>query len=152
MAKCWIVVADSGRARIFEGDTRARTLDERADLVHPESRARDRELTSDREGRAFDSVGRGRHHLAPQVSRHDHEADEFARTLVENLRAGLGRGAFKRWRLAAPPAFLGRVRKHLDAKLDAALEETLDKNLVKATNDDIAAHFFASGGRSRATD
>ena len=57
MSQAWIVVADSARARIFEADSHSGSCSEVADLTHPASRAHERDLASDRPGRAFDRSG-----------------------------------------------------------------------------------------------
>lgn len=147
MAKSWIVVADSAEVRIFDADTRTRDLTEIAALIHPESRARDGELASDRPGRAFDSVGGGRHGMSKHVSPHEHEADLFARRIAERLSVGRESGEFEHLQLAAPPAFLGLLRKHLDSKVSNILQKTVTKNLVHENPDAIAVQFFGPGNQ-----
>ncbi len=147
MAKSWIVIADSARVRIFDADSLTRECTEIAALIHPESRAHERDLVSDRGGRAFDSVGRGRHGMTKHVSPHEHEAELFARRIADRLSDGLDAGEFKHLQLAAPPAFLGMLRKYLDNNVRALLGKVINKNLVHETPDKIAAHFFGSRKR-----
>jgi protein required for attachment to host cells len=142
MAKSWVVVADSARVRIFDADSRTREFSEIEGMVHPESRAHERDLTSDRSGRAFDSVGGGRHGMTKHVSPHEHEAELFARRIAERLTDAHNAGEFKRLQLAAPPAFLGLLRKVLDSRLQNGLEKVVNKNLVHEKPDAIAVHFF----------
>jgi protein required for attachment to host cells len=149
MAKSWIVVADSARARIFDAESKTCECTEIAGLVHPESRSHERDLVSDRGGRAFDSVGGGRHEMTKHVSPHEHEADLFARRIAEWLNNGHDAGEFERLQLAAPPAFLGVLRKCLDGKLQERLEKVINKNLVHETPDTIAVHFFGPRGRAK---
>lgn len=146
MGQVRIVVADSARARLFDADPRAGTIDEIGALVHPESRAKNLDLTSDKGGRAFDSAGKGRHAMSPHTSPHKLEADIFARELAEHLHTARLAGEFKRIHLSAPPAFLGLLRKHLDHDARDCIGTTLDKNLVHETPAEIARQFFAPGG------
>ena len=146
MRKHWIVVADAARARIFDADAEARAVSEVAALVHPESRAHDRELESDRGGRSFDSVGEGRHAMSRHVSPHDMEADRFARRLAGRLHEGTQQGEFTLLDIAAPPAFMGLLRKHLKNDVRSVLEIALTKDLVAASPEAIAAQFL---GRKR---
>lgn len=149
MAKSWVVVADSARVRIFDADSRTRQFTEIEGLVHPESRAHERDLISDRSGRAFDSVGGGRHGVSKHVSPHEHEAELFARRIGARLIDGYNAGEFKRLQIAAPPAFLGLLRKQLDANVRGRLDTVINKNLVHEKPDDIARHFFGPARRVR---
>ena len=142
MTKSWIVVADSARVRIFEADSRTRKCTEFAGLVHPESRLHGRDLTSSPDGRTFDSVGGGRHGMSQHQSPHEHEAEVFARRIAEWLSISHTAGEFEHLHLAAPPAFLGILRKCLDDHISKLLEKVVTKNLVHETPDSIASHFF----------
>jgi protein required for attachment to host cells len=142
MARSWIVVTDSARARIFDTDTQTQELSEITDLVHPQSRSRSHELNADRAGRTFDRVGGASHAKSKHVSPHEHEADLFARQIADQLTTAYAAGRFTRLRLSAPPAFLGILRKHLDDELTSVLDKTITKNLVQETPEAIAMHFF----------
>ena len=150
MAKSWIVVADSARARIFEFDPRAREFDELTGLVHEQSRSRGSDLSADKDGRSFDSRGSGRHGLERHTSPHEHEAELFARLIVERLAAGQKTGAYQKFHLAAPPAFLGILRKCLDQSLQDCLDKVLNKNIVTESPEEICEHFFGSYRYKRA--
>lgn len=150
MAKCWIVVTESARGRIFSADTHTREMNEIEDLIHSESRTRDRDLTSDRSGRAFDRVGGGRHAMSKQVSAHKHEIDSFARQIADRLNVAFEAGEFRQLRISAPPAFLGMLRKHLGGRVLDSLEQTLRKNLVHESVDVIKTHFFSPAKHSNA--
>ena len=67
MKRRWVLVADKSKARIFTvEDPRGALLDETV-LEHPEARYREQTLTSDRQGRSFDSKGQGRHAMGSPV-------------------------------------------------------------------------------------
>ena len=142
MARSWVIVADSARVRIFDADSLSRQCTEIEALVHPESRSREQELTTDRGGRAFDIVGSGRHAMTRHVSPHQHEAEMFARRIADRLRDALDAGECKRLQLAAPPAFLGLLRRSLDREVQERLGKVINKNLVHETPESIAVHFF----------
>ena len=151
MANCWILVTDSALARIFDADPKTRQVNEIAALIHTEGRDHERDLSSDRGGRSFDSVGGGRHTMSKHVSPHEHEADLFARRIAERLGNGYEAGDFKHLYLSAPPAFLGLLRKRLDSKVYNILDQTISKNLVHETPDTIANQFFGSSTRTNVT-
>jgi hypothetical protein len=72
MATKWVVVAESSRVLAFQQAGLA--MEELEGLMHPASRAHERDLISDRPGRSFDSFGSGRHAMEEEVSLKQREA------------------------------------------------------------------------------
>lgn len=126
----WIVVADSSRCRIFASDKPAGPLEEIETLAHPEGRLHERDLASDRPGRAFDSKGKGRHAMSSEVGVKKHEAIVFAVRIAERLERGRGKEAFDRLVLVAPPSFLGLLRERLKRPLRARVAREVGKNMA----------------------
>ena len=124
--KTWVVVADRSRARIFSVDSPRGPLHELESLVHPEARAHERDLTSDRPGRASDQ-----HVLNAAHTARDQQAAEFAREIVERLEGGRVKGGFEQLVLVAAPDLLGMVRKAMNGKLSKLVSRTVDKNLTQ---------------------
>jgi hypothetical protein len=83
MTNTWIVVADSARARIFKPVRQGRALEQVDELLHPASRSHERQLTTDRPGRSFDSEGPGRHAMSESVSPKEHEAWKLSKKLAD---------------------------------------------------------------------
>ena len=107
MRKTWVFVADRSRARIFSIAKPKGPLTELEDLVHPEARAHERDLTSDRPGRSPDQQ-RARH----GAQRARQQAHEFAREIAATTREGPRRMA--NWNdsiVVAAPDVLGMLRK-----------------------------------------
>jgi protein required for attachment to host cells len=128
----WVVVAESSRARIFE-TTDGVSLSEIADVVHPEGRLRERQLTSDRQGRTYDSSGRGRHSKQDPVSAHEQENIAFARAIARCLKAARQRNAFETVILIAPPHFLGLLRKSVDPVTLRRIRREVPKDIGRAS-------------------
>ena len=82
--------------------------------------------------------------MEKHVSPHEHEAEIFARLIVERLNEGLKAGAFRKIQLAAPPAFLGILRKCLDDSLNDRLDKVINKNFVDISPEEISEHFFGT--------
>ncbi|MCL4800836.1 MAG: host attachment protein [Burkholderiales bacterium] len=139
MASTWVVVADSSSARIFAAPTPTGGLEELASFVHPEGRMRAQELTSDLPGRAFDSVGAGRHAMESEVGPRAQAVIAFARQLASHLGAARARGEIERLVVAAAPEFLGRLRDALDDATRRVVEAELPLNLAKMTPAEIRA-------------
>lgn len=130
MARMWIVVADSAKARIYGADSAAGPLTELSTRVHPESRLKDTQIASDRPGRTFDRAGEGRHAKEQEFGPKDYEAVRFADELAAALETARARGEYELLGLVAAPRFLGLLRDKLSAPARKAVRFELDKDLV----------------------
>ncbi len=137
MLNMWILVADSGAARLFTADSPTGPLREREDFTSPASRARDKELGADRPGRTFDSTGPGRHAKGKQESPREREAMNFARLLAERVGSARAKGELDRLIVVAAPEFLGMLRASMDAETRKRVEKELSLNLVDLKPDEI---------------
>ena len=136
MKKIWVVVADRARGRIFSATSPKSALTEIEDLVHPEARAHERDLTTDRPGR-----GPGSHRaMGTQNKVREHEASDFARELAARLEAGRVNTDFTKLVLVAAPDFLGLLRKSLNPHVEKLVTREVTKNLTQLTPADIRAH------------
>lgn len=140
MAETWIVAADSARAKIFAVSEQGDRLEERKSFLHPASRAREGELTTDRHGRSFDSRGEGRHAMSANVSPKEHEAALFSKVVADEIEAGRIEGRFDRLALIASPAFLGLLRKSLSDTTVRLVAFDSDKNVVHLSPEGIREH------------
>jgi protein required for attachment to host cells len=132
MKDVWVVVANSTRCRIFRQHKHSDPLTQVEELDHPEGRLRARDLGTDRPGRAFDSVGHGRHAMGQPVDPLEQETIRFAKTVAERIDAGRKRECFDRLVLVADPRFLGHLRQGLSAATRHRLTTELHKNLADA--------------------
>ncbi|MBK5940173.1 host attachment protein [Halochromatium roseum] len=73
-ATMWLLVADEARAALHAADTPKGPLSEVQDFIDAANRLPDRDLVTDRPGRAFDSSGEGRHALEPHTEPGEVEA------------------------------------------------------------------------------
>lgn len=139
MAKIWVVVGDSSRARIFRTD-RAAPLAEVEDKLNPAARSASRELMSDRPGATSDRSGYALHGVGGERDPHAEETRRFAREIAERLRGARQAGEFERLYLAAPAAFLGELRQALDASTRATVVGETAKDLSRLKPAEIRAH------------
>ncbi len=116
----WILVANASRAKLFATDERAERWDLREEFQHPESRIPSRELLGH-----FDKGNAGtKHKPQPEEqpdARQDLEHEKFARELAHRLERGLNDHAYDRLVIAAPPEFLGRLRKAISPRVHQRL-------------------------------
>ncbi len=140
ITKRYILVADNGSARIFKSDTAMRELEVVHSQSNPDGRKLPAELQSDRPGMQRSGSG-GFHGLGGDKDPHRHQSEEFAANLSRMLHAAHQAGEFDELLIAAPPQFLGELRQHLSADCQKVLGTTVNKDLVRATDADIIAHF-----------
>ena len=133
----WILVADSARARIFSVDGATAPLNPIEQLVHPESRLHDRDIKSDRPGRAFDSEGKGRHANETSVSPKAQEAIRFAGEVAAYLNRGRVEGKYQHLVVVADPRFLGTLRSSFAPEVKKLVSLEVDKDLSKASEPEI---------------
>lgn len=138
--KTWFLIADAGRARVLERIGHERTLQrvEGFDLTHALPKTSD--MVRDRQPRAFDSVGAGRHAISSGVDPHRAEKTSFALELVHALDDALAKGSFQELVVVAPPQMLGDLRDHLSSRLKEVLARDIALDLTKAQDSDILTH------------
>jgi protein required for attachment to host cells len=127
MSATWILVADSSRAKLFSVDKALAPLQEIEHFTHPQCRAKNRDLTSDRQGRSSDNLRTMDYDVDPKRQ----EAITFAKELSERLRNGRHRGLFRKLYIAAAPSFLGMLRDKLDAQTAQLVAAEVNKDLTQ---------------------
>lgn len=140
MTKTWVIVAESSRGKIYEAATASSDLVELEDLIHPSGRLHDRDLTSDRPGHDSGSQGEGPHVLDESTEAHTEEMHKFAREIAQRLDKGHADRSYDRLVLIAPPKFLGMLRDTLSDQVSKCVSESLDKNLVQHSAEEVRGH------------
>lgn len=140
METTWVVVADQARARLFSAFDQNGSLEEVEDQANPEGRLHERDLKTDSPGRAFDSMGEGRHAMGKHHSPKEQEAIRFAHEVAERLAAGLHDGAYRHLIISATPRFLGLLREALPEDVAECIVLELHKDLTALSTDEIRAH------------
>lgn len=139
MKSTWILVADNTQARIFTADSPSSALEEIEGLAHTEGRLHDREITTDLPGRIKSADGSG-HALEQATDPKKHEADNFARQVVQHLETGHNANKFEQLLIVAEPSFLGLLRNHLPEHIKKHVCFELDKNIATQSIADIRKH------------
>jgi protein required for attachment to host cells len=135
----WILAADKSRAKLFSTKSSSSALDDVDSFVHAASRLHDRDLTSDLPGRAFDSIGGGRHAMEQRVDPKDEQAIRFAEQLAAYLEEGRVNHRYDRLYVAAPPDFLGVLRDHY-GQIAPLVAGEIDKHLTQCTPAELRTH------------
>lgn len=133
----WVLVADAGRARVLEqsGPKGDLALVDGLDIAHPIPKTAD--MVRDSLPRTHDSVGPGRHAIAPRQDPHRAEKS-FAKELAHLLDARLATSAYDRLVIVAPPQMIGDLRPQLSDAVRSRLERELQVDLADAAVPEIA--------------
>lgn len=137
--KTYLIVANTSVARIFKVE-KVGTITEIKTLVHPESRLHNRDLVSDKPGRAFESVGPQRHAVEPFTSPKQQEFSIFAKDIAHYLEAERSQGNYDRLYLAASPTLLGLLRQTLNAATRKLVSGEVDKDITHMKPEEIISH------------
>jgi protein required for attachment to host cells len=116
----WILVANSSRAKLFSTDERAEKWDLREEFQHEESRTFSRTLLNQPDNPNAGSLHKPQPENEPDA-RQQLEHDRFARELAARLERGVNDHAYDRVVIAAPPGFLGLLRKHISKQVHQRL-------------------------------
>ena len=143
----WVVVADEAIARILTTNEVPGALDPLHALTDPAAHTKEGELHVHDAGRRdgasgrdtsggtsiTTSAGEGKQHL---------EARAFAKRVAAHLAEALRQKRYESLRIVAAPRFLGLLRAELDHTVKATVVEELSKDLIHASDDDIAQRLF----------
>jgi protein required for attachment to host cells len=130
MKPTWILVANASRARCFARDDDDAPLMLMKSFVHPQSRARDTDLTVAGLGH-----GKGAATYVPRLDPKDKEHDQFAEELADHLNAGIAAHQFGALVLIASNPFLGEIKNRLS------------EQAAKSLRAGVAADFTSFEGR-----
>ena len=137
----WILVADASKARIFSAikpqlfneKTRDHALKLMDEYTHPDSRKRDQELVTDKQG----SYGLGSY--SQETDPKQHEEDTFALKLARLLHQAHQEKKFRDLIMIAPPAFMGKLNKHIHQDL-TKIAQTIEKDYTSHNIRQIALY------------
>lgn len=149
MSRIRIVVADQAEAIFYDTpslDARPREVGRISD---PLAHLHDRDLVSDRPGRAYESVGHARHAIARENDPRHQEAVRFARRISCRLDDALRRDEFDELVMVAGPPFLGLIRKELSEQACRRVVHTINKDLVHGPVELLRKHLPESAAELR---
>ena len=137
MGRTWVLVGDGSRARLFRVGPR-RDWELIRELEHPETRAKARDIVTDRQGRVKQSASPMGPAMQLTKPLHAIESERFAHSIAKVLESGLADNAYDRVVLVAPPHFLGLLRSTIAATVAKRVELTFDKDYTALKPDDLA--------------
>lgn len=150
----WIVAADSSRARFLQVAGRE-WLVEIENLVNPEGRMDDRELTTGAHPRFSGHGGLGKPGAGAtsgpgsdrqETSAQQHEVEVFAKQIGDYLDKARTQHRYDELVVVAPPKFLGTLRKKLGKEVEKLVVEELDKDLSWFNARELERYLTTKGG------
>lgn len=136
----WVVVANGSECKVFLINLKEKHIELLRKFESPEARVHAIELTSDKPGKAYESVGILGHGMAPKFNQHTKEKAKFAHMIATFLNDELNLHSFKSLILMASPEFLGEIRKYLHKNTISKIVKEKNKDLVHAQEAEILEH------------
>jgi protein required for attachment to host cells len=140
MSRIRIVVADQAEAIFYDVPALNARPKEVGRISDPLAHKHDRDLVSDRPGRAYESVGKARHAIERENDPRYQEAVRFARRISCRLDDSLHRDEFDELVVVAGPPFLGLLRKELSEQARRRMVHTINKDLVHSPVEALRKH------------
>lgn len=136
-----VVACSSARARFWQSTSRFGEWKPLAEMQDEAASHAESEFASDRPGRSFDIVGKGRHAMSLPQSGQDHQTLDFARQVASYLNNAIAESSVNKLVIFAAPQFLGYLRSELSdtALRSIALEEP--RNLSDLDEKEIKSYF-----------
>jgi protein required for attachment to host cells len=149
MSRIRIIVADQAEAIFYDTPSLDARPKEVGRISDPLAHLQDRDLVSDRPGRAYESVGHARHAIARENDPRHQEAVRFARRISCRLDDALRRDEFDELVVVAGPPFLGLMRKELSEQARRRVVHTINKDLVHGPVESLRRHLPESAAELR---
>ena len=136
MTTTWILVANATNARVFtspkakllNGSCKLTLVNE---LVHPTSRMKTADLTTD------DS---GHNNFVESGNPKEYEMERFAKQLADMLDTGRNQHHYGELIIAAPPRFHGLLKKYLNNHVSNLVRVSIEKDYTQDKEDTLLTH------------
>ena len=125
----WVLTANRSFAKLYQVKNLGRDFQEIMHIEHPMGRMKGSEIFTDRPGRAFDSLGGGRHALGQTVDVHEHDQQVFTKRLATILQEGLDKKSYDTLAIVAPAHFLGDLKLAVSAAVKKAILKEVPHDL-----------------------
>jgi len=139
-ARTWVLIADAGRARVFETSGKGTGLTAVQGMILDAELAPSRALGSDRPGRAFDSVGTARHAMESPSDPHREQKRQFARRIADAVHERRVAKNFDRLVVVAPAVTMGDLRAALSDEVKAVVTAELVADLTRTPVAELPGH------------
>lgn len=133
--KTWVLVADGTRARFFVKEYSQLKNALGKDLVN--DNLKNREITTDKPGRTFESSNPTRHAYEPRTDWHEYNKHLFAKELCSIIEKANENAEFDELIIISPPKTLGEIRSHLCKQTSTKITVEIPKDVTKLSKYDL---------------
>lgn len=149
MSRIRIVVADQAEAIFYDTPSLQAQPKEVAHISDPLAHQHDRDFSSDRPGRSYESVGSQRHAIEREDDPRQREAVKFARRISRRLDEARRKGEYDELIVVAGPPFLGLMRKEMSRPTRERVVHEIRKDLVHSPVESLRRHLPESAAELR---
>ncbi|MGC1183139.1 host attachment protein [Legionella sp.] len=133
----WVLVLNSNDCRIYKLSTKPYQLTFLKEILHPESKLRDIELTSDKPGRY--KTGDSAHGTFTQPSDpKEIQVDDFSRQVAKELNKDRNIEAYNNLIVVAPPHMSGLLFQHLNKHVKNLVTHNIKNDILNLTESELA--------------
>ncbi len=139
MENTWVLVANGSEARVYDLTKRTEGLKLVSEHLHPSSRMKGEQITSDRPGTYMGdtkSTGSGSSYTEPTDPR-EYEVDRFAHELAGTLNSGRTSNNYAKLVIVAPSNFRGLLNRHMNDQVRKLVTQQIDKDYTKVNERDL---------------
>jgi protein required for attachment to host cells len=129
-ARYWVLVANSGQARILEMQRKPYEFHQVAELVSDAQHLTNKELVSDASGRVYHSQGPGTHSMKPRSDPHENAEEQFSRGLAQKMEKAAQLDRFDQLLVIADPKTMGRLRHQMTRTVSDRVADEVSLDLV----------------------
>ena len=149
MSRIRIVVADQAEAIFYDTPSLQAQPKEVAHISDPLAHQHNRDFSSDRPGRSYESFGSQRHAIARENDPRSREAIRFAKRISRRLDEARRKGEYDELIVVAGPPFLGLMRKEMSRPTRERVVHEIRKDLVHSPVESLRRHLPASAAELR---
>jgi protein required for attachment to host cells len=149
MSRIRIVVADQAEAIFYDTPSLQARPKEVAHISDPLAHQHDRDFSSDRPGRSYESVGSQRHAIERENDPRSREAVRFAKRISRRLDEARRKGEYDELIVVAGPPFLGLMRAELSRSTRERVVHEIHKDLVHSPVESLQSHLPVSAAELR---
>jgi protein required for attachment to host cells len=129
-AKYWVLVANSGQARILEMQRKPYEFHQVSELFSETQHLTNKEIVSDASGRVYHTQGPGTHSMKPRSDPHEQAEEQFSRGLAQKMEKAAQLGRFDQLLVVADPKTMGRLRQRMNRSLAGKITDEVALDLV----------------------
>lgn len=129
-AKYWVLVANSGQARILEMQRKPYEFHQVAELVSESQHLTNKDIVSDASGRVYHTQGPGTHSMNPRSDPHENAEEQFSRSLAQKMEKAAQLGRFDQLLVIADPKTMGRLRQQMNKAVSGRIADEISLDLV----------------------